>query len=101
MMTKIKFLLELSEKLSGLPQQDIEERLMFYSEMIEDRMEEGFSEEDAVAAIGSVEDVIAQILAQSKPEKKEKKKRELKNLRSSISNYSIDMKYLLLKGRWS
>ena len=63
MMTKIKFLLDLTEKLSGLPQQDIEERLMFYSEMIEDRVEEGLSEEDAVASIGTVEDISAQIKA--------------------------------------
>ncbi len=54
-MTKIEFLRSLRDKLSGLPEDDREERLRFYTEMIEDRMEEGLSEEDAVAAIGSVE----------------------------------------------
>lgn len=62
-MTKINFLLSLHNKLSGLPQDDIEERLNFYSEMIEDRMEEGLSEEQAVQAIGSVDEIVAQIIA--------------------------------------
>lgn len=63
-MTKLKFLLELEKKLSALPQEDIEERLTFYSEIIEDRVEEGISEEDAVAQIGDIEEIAAQILAE-------------------------------------
>ncbi len=62
-MTKLKFILSLHDKLSGLPQDDVEERLNFYSEMIEDRMEEGVSEEEAVAAVGSVDEVAAQIIS--------------------------------------
>lgn len=68
-MTKLKFLLELEKKLSALPQEDIEERLTFYSEMIEDRVEEGISEEDAVAQIGNIEEIAAQILAEHTVEK--------------------------------
>lgn len=63
-MTKIKFLLSLHDKLSALPQDEVEERLNFYSEIIEDRMEEGLSEEDAVAAVGSVDEIAEQIVAQ-------------------------------------
>lgn len=63
-MTKLKFLLELEKKLSVLPQEDIEERLTFYSEIIEDRVEEGLSEEEAVAQIGAVEEIASQILAE-------------------------------------
>ncbi len=66
-MTKLKFLLALHKSLSALPQEDVEERLRFYSEMIEDRMEEGLSEEEAVAAIGSVEDIAAQIILEVSP----------------------------------
>ena len=62
-MTKLKFLLSLQERLTGLPRHEVEERLNFYSEMIDDRMEEGLSEEDAVAAIGSVDQIAAQIVA--------------------------------------
>ncbi|MBQ2675880.1 MAG: DUF1700 domain-containing protein [Clostridia bacterium] len=62
-MTKLRFILSLQDRLSGLPQDDVEERLSFYSEMIEDRMEEGFSEEEAVSAVGSVDEIAAQIIA--------------------------------------
>ncbi len=62
-MKKSQFLTELQAKLSGLPQQDIEERLSFYSEMIDDRIEEGISEEEAVAEIGGTEEIVSQILA--------------------------------------
>ena len=61
-MSKQEFLAELKAGLNGLPQEDIEERLTFYSEMIDDRMEEGLTEEEAVLAIGTVNEVITQIL---------------------------------------
>jgi len=48
-----------------LPEGDREERLSFYSEMIDDRMEEGRSEEAAVAEIGSIDRVISQILQET------------------------------------
>lgn len=63
-MNKIQFLLELDKKLSSLPVQEKEERLRFYSEMIEDRTEEGLTEDEAVAAIGTVQDIGAQIIAE-------------------------------------
>lgn len=62
-MTKMQFLMSLHNKLSGLPQNEIEERLNFYSEMIEDRIEEGISEEEAVAQIGTVDEIAEQIVA--------------------------------------
>lgn len=62
-MDKQTFLAQLRKSLSGLPERDIEERLTFYSEMIDDRMEEGLSEEEAVAAAGSAQEIAAQILA--------------------------------------
>lgn len=63
-MRKESFLTELKQGLTGLPQQDLEERLSFYAEMIEDRMEEGLSEEEAVAAIGPVDKVVNDILTE-------------------------------------
>ncbi len=62
-MNKQEFLEKLRKGLSGLPKEDIEERLQFYSEMIEDQMEEGFSEEEAVSAVGSVKEIVAQVIA--------------------------------------
>ena len=62
-MNKYEFLGTLKKKLSGLPQREVDERLNFYSEMIDDRVEDGCSEEDAVSAIGSVDQVASQIIA--------------------------------------
>ncbi len=63
-MTKKAFLAELRKKLAGIPQDDMEERINFYGEMIDDRMEEGLAEEDAVAELGAIEDITAQIMAE-------------------------------------
>lgn len=63
-MTKQEFLMELRTGLSGLPQKDIEERLTFYSEMIDDRIEDGLSEEQAVLAVGTAKEIIAQTVAE-------------------------------------
>lgn len=62
-MTKLKFLMSLHDRLSGLPQNEVEERLSFYSEMIDDRIEEGLSEEDAVSQVGDVDKIVSQIIA--------------------------------------
>lgn len=64
-MTKLEFLFALRDKLSGLPHKEVEERLNFYSEMIEDRMEEGLSEEDAVSAVGNIDEIAAHILSEN------------------------------------
>ena len=64
-MTKLEFILELNDKLSELPAEEIDDRLTFLAEMIDDRIEEGLSEEDAVNEIGSVDDVVNQILAET------------------------------------
>lgn len=61
-MNKHDFIAKLRAKLSGLPDSDVRERLGFYSEMIDDRIEEGLSEEAAVSEIGSVDDIAAQIV---------------------------------------
>ena len=63
-MSKQEFLAQLRKSLSGLPQEDIEERLRFYSEMIEDHIEEGLPEEEAVSAVGSVDEIAAQAVAE-------------------------------------
>ena len=61
-MNKLQFLQALRKRLSALPKADLEERLRFYSEMIEDRMEEGLSEAESVEAVGSADTIAAQIL---------------------------------------
>ena len=62
-MTKREFFAQLREKLSGAPQGEIEDRLIFYGEMIDDRIEEGMSEEDAVAAVGDIDSIVSEIIS--------------------------------------
>lgn len=59
-MTKQEFLERLQKSLSGLSDNEACERIQFYSEMIDDRMEDGLSEADAVAKIGSIDDPFLQ-----------------------------------------
>ena len=66
-MKKDAFLDLLRRGLDGLPQEELAERLSFYREMIEDRMEEGLSEEAAVAEIGPADQLVAQIRAEYPP----------------------------------
>lgn len=63
-MNKQEFLAELKKGLHGLPQNDIEERLTFYSEMIDDRVEEGLTQEEAVSEIGTVDEIVSQIVTE-------------------------------------
>ena len=60
-MTKSEFLIILKKNLISLPEQDRRKTIQYYAEMIDDRIEEGFSEEDAVEQIGPVYELIAQI----------------------------------------
>ena len=62
-MNKEQFLSELRNALAGLPQEDVEERVAFYGEMIDDRMEEGLSEAEAVNGLGPVDEIVSQTLA--------------------------------------
>lgn len=50
-MTKEQFLRQLRQRLAGLPEEDLRKQLQYYSEMIDDRMEDGMTEDEAVAGI--------------------------------------------------
>ena len=60
-MTKQEFLAELRRYLTGLPQDEIEERISFYSEMIDDEVADGKTEEEVIAQIGNIDDVVMEI----------------------------------------
>jgi len=62
-MTKTDFMLELYTGIKALPEDELNERLDFYSEMIDDLMEEGLSEEEAVGRMGDPKEIAAQIIA--------------------------------------
>ena len=61
-MNKQQFLAAFRAQCIGLPENDIEKSLDYYSEMIDDRIEDGLTEEEAVAAMGNIEDIIEQIM---------------------------------------
>ena len=63
-MNKIEFLTVLRERLQGLPEEDINKSIDFYCEMIDDRVEDGMSEAEAVEALGNIEEIISQILSE-------------------------------------
>lgn len=74
-MKKKEFISELQKLLSKFPAREVRERLIFYGEMIDDKIEEGLTEEDAVASVGVPNDVAAQISDEIKAQKKKANKR--------------------------
>ena len=78
-MNKNTFIITLRERLKGLPSEDIDKSVDYYCELIEDRIEEGESEEEAIAALGSIDEIVQKILADTPLTKLVKTKIEHKN----------------------
>ena len=64
-MNKLEFLTRLREGLQSIPEEDRRRTVGYYREMIDDRMEDGLSEEAAVEAGGDGEEIILQGLAET------------------------------------
>ena len=60
-MRKQEFLDELNKKLSDLSRSEAEERISFYSEMIDDMIDEGLTESEAVAKICTNESIQSRV----------------------------------------
>lgn len=58
-MKKNELFREIKSKTKHLPKQERREMLAYYNEMISERMEDGMTEEDAVAALGTVEELVS------------------------------------------
>lgn len=76
-MRKEEFLRLLKKELSFLSKEEVKDCLAFYREMIDNRIEEGMSEENAVKEIGSIEEIVKQIIYE-RHINKDKTKRKLK-----------------------
>lgn len=63
-MNKGEFINELRSRLKSLPEIDVETSLDYYSEMIDDCIEGGMSEEEAVKSMGTIEEIAGQILSE-------------------------------------
>lgn len=61
-MDKYDFLFALEARLAGLPEADRQASLDFYSEMLDDLVEGGMTETEAVASLGSPEAIAEEIL---------------------------------------
>lgn len=64
-MNKTEFLDALRRALGKLPSYEVEQSIAFYAEMIDDRVEDGMGEQEAVAALGPVDAIAAQIIAET------------------------------------
>ena len=64
-MTEKQFLKALRKALRGLPAAERKDALSYYSELIHDSMESGMTEQDAVASLGSVEEIAAGLLGEA------------------------------------
>lgn len=60
-MTKIEFLEALKLRIQEYPAEETRKSVEYYEEMIDDRMEDGMSEAEAIASLGSVEQIAEQI----------------------------------------
>ena len=78
-MSKQEFLDELRHKLKGLPKSEVDERINFYSEMIDDYVEEGLGEEESIDKIGNINDISEQIVSDIRVTNSEKKNSAGKN----------------------
>lgn len=64
-MNKQEFLSQLRKGLSALPRNEIDEQITYYGEMIDDRIEEGLTEEEAASEIGSINELISRIVTET------------------------------------
>ena len=63
-MTKEMFLREMSRKLHQLPEKEVKQRLSYYEEMLDDMIEDGIAEEEAVAKLGNINEIVEEILCE-------------------------------------
>lgn len=61
-MNKYEFLEKLKNALAGIGEDEIKKSTDFYAEMIDDAVENGENEEEAVARLGSVEEIAQKII---------------------------------------
>lgn len=59
-MNKAEFLDALCERFSGFYNEDVVKSLDYYSEIIDDYIEDGLTEEEAVKSLGSIDEIVSQ-----------------------------------------
>lgn len=61
-MNKQDFLNVLGERLASLPKNEVDKSIAYYNEMIDDRVEDGMTEEEAINALGNIRIVAESIM---------------------------------------
>ncbi|MBQ9322693.1 MAG: DUF1700 domain-containing protein, partial [Clostridia bacterium] len=61
-MSRDAFIGELRHRMAGLPQETVERTVDYYGELIADSMEDGLTEEEAVARLGSLDEIVASVV---------------------------------------
>ncbi len=61
-MSRDAFIGELRHRMVGLPQEAVDRTVEYYSELIADSMEDGLSEEEAVSRLGSMDEIVANVV---------------------------------------
>ena len=64
-MKREEFIEALKLALNNLPEQEIQSSLAYFNEMIDDRIDEGMTEEEAVADMGPVNDIATKLLMEN------------------------------------
>lgn len=60
-MTKSEFINKIKSKLSNFPENIVDDRLSFYTEMIDDYIDEGMTEVEACEKLGSIDEIVESI----------------------------------------
>ena len=61
-MKKLEFIKELRSRLKGYPKDVVDNAVNYYSECIDDAVEDGRNEEEAVRALGSMDEIVRNTL---------------------------------------
>ena len=61
-MSKDAFIGELRHRMAGLPKEAVDRTVEYYSELIADSMEDGLGEEEAVSRLGTLDEIVANVV---------------------------------------
>lgn len=82
-MNKIEFFKQIKENLKLFDQQEVNEIITYYEEIIADKVENGFTEEEAINSLGNVDSIINELKVNIVMKRSEKKST------NSLKNFTI------------
>lgn len=88
-MTKKEFLSILEKELDMLPREEQNRTVIYYEELIEDRMEDGMTEEEAVRGVGNPKQVAREVIEENEGELWEKIENPNHSLGAKIGIWTV------------